>query len=190
MRRRTLLQWVAAVLPALPYARVRLAAQTRTLTPEALVTLEEVGETVLPASIGADQRRQAVRRFAAWVEGYEEGVPVSHGYGHPRLVRTPASPAPDYVAQLASLQAAARRRGAAFGALPLETRRALLDAAFTDAGVRDLPRRPDGKHVAADLMAHYFRSSAANDQAYRALIARHTCKPIQIQTRRPQPLNG
>ena len=123
-----------------------------------------------------------------WVENYEEGVPLSHGYGHPRLERSPATPAPDYVAQLASLAAAARRRGGTFGALPLATRRTILDEAFTAAGIRDLPRRPDGRHVAADLMAHYFRSSGANDEAYRALIARHTCKPIQIQTRRPQPL--
>jgi choline dehydrogenase-like flavoprotein len=54
--------------------------------------------------------------------------------------------------------------------LPLAVRRELLDAAFKAADVRNLPGRPDGKHVVADLMAHYFRSSDANDLCYNARI--------------------
>jgi len=69
-----------------------------------------------------------------------------------------------------------------------ETRRALLDAAFTKAGVRQLPPRPAGQHVVADLMAFYFRSSDANDDCYHALINREVCRPIAITTKRPQPL--
>ena len=59
--------------------------------------------------------------------------------------------------------AEARAKGARWSALDLDTRRALLDAAFTKAGVRGLPPRPTGQHVVADLMAFYFRSSEAND---------------------------
>jgi hypothetical protein len=190
MRRRTLLQWMMATMPALPVTRVRLAAQTRELTPEAVAMLHAIGPTVLPASLGAPRVREVVDRFVEWTKGYREGVPTSHGYGHPVLTRTKASPVPDYVAQLASLDAAAKRKGGAFQALDLETRRALLDEALTAAGVRNIPGRPTGQHVASDLMASWFRSSEANDQVYRAAIGRQTCRPVQITTRRPVPLGA
>jgi hypothetical protein len=74
--------------------------------------------------------------------------------------------------------------------LPLEVRRAILDTAFKQAGIQNLPSRPDGKHVIADLMSHYFRSSAANDLCYNARIGRNTYRAIRISTARPQPLNG
>jgi hypothetical protein len=190
MRRRTLLQWIVATMPALPVARVRLAAQTRELTPEAVAMLHAIGPTVLPASLGAPAVKAAVDRFVEWTRGYREGVPTSHGYGDPVLTRTKASPVPDYVAQLASLDAAAKRKGGAFQALDLETRRAVLDEALTAAGVRNIPGRPSGQHVVSDLMASWFRSSAANDQVYRAAILRQTCRPMQMTTRRPEPLKG
>jgi hypothetical protein len=66
----------------------------------------------------------------------------------------------------------------------------LLDAAFTAAQVRNLPGRPDGKHVIADLMAHYFRSSDANDRCYNARIGRNTYRAIRVTTVRPAPLTG
>jgi hypothetical protein len=188
MRRRTLLHALISTLPALPLTRVRLAAQVRTLTPEAVATLRDVGPTVLPASIGSDTVSTICERFVAWANDYQEGVPLEHGYGHPRLVRSAASPVPDYVAQLAALEATARGRGGRFGALPIETRRALLDASLKEAGVTDLPGRPAGRHVVADLMAFYFRSSEANDEAYRARIGRRTCRPIRLTAERPAPI--
>ena len=108
---------------------------------------------------------------------------MTHGYGHPRLQKTGASPVPGYGLQLAALDAAARAKGARWSALDQETRRALLDAAFTAAGVRNLPPRPMGQHVVADLMAFYFRSSEANDDCYRALINREVCRPIEVTIR-------
>ena len=92
--------------------------------------------------------------------------------------------------RLRALQQAAQARGGRFGALPIEVRRELLDAAFKAADVRNLPGRPDGKHVVADLMAHYFRSSAANDLCYNARIGRNTYRAIRVTTVRPQPLSG
>jgi len=58
--------------------------------------------------------------------------------------------------QLAALERAARAKGARWSALDLNARRALLDEAFAAAGVRNLPGRPAGQHVIADLMAFYF----------------------------------
>ena len=189
MKRRTLLQWIASLSSAaaiLPFDRIRLLAQPRELTPEAIAALHDIAPTVLPSSIGAARTREIVDKFVAWTRGYREGVALSHGYGHPRLQKTGASPVPEYMKQIAALQSAARTEGASWSALDIETRRALLDAAFTKAGVRALPPRPLGQHVVADLMAFYFRSSEANDDCYSAMIQREVCRPIQITTRRPE----
>jgi hypothetical protein len=188
MQRRTLLQWVLSATALLPFERLRLLAQPRELTPDALAMLRDVAPTLLPASLGAARIAGTVDRFAAWTRGYREGVPRSHGYGHPELRKTGPSPVPTYIAQLAALDADARAKGGRWQTLDLETRRALLDAAFTKAGIKTLPQRPTGQHVAADLMAFYFRSSEANDLCYGAQIQREVCRPIQITTRRPAPL--
>jgi len=198
MKRRTLLQRLATLVAALPLDRVSLFAQPRELTPDAVATLQAVAATVLPASIGDATIRDVSDKFVAWTRGYREGVALAHGYGHPRLVKSGASPVPGYVRQLAALEAEALRRssgrarakGSRWAALDLETRRAILDAALAQAGVRSLPPRPMGQHVVADLMAFYFRSSEANDLAYNALINREICRPIAITTRKPEPLRG
>ncbi len=188
MRRRTLLQWIASTTATLPLHRLRVFAQPRELTPEAVATLHEIAPTVLPASLGAARIGGIVDGFVAWTRGYREGVAMAHGYGHPRLQKTPPSPVPGYVAQLSALAGSARAKGGAWATLDVEARRALLDEAFTKAGVRALPPRPAGQHVIADLMAFYFRSSEANDECYRAMIQREVCRPIAITVKRPEPL--
>jgi hypothetical protein len=188
MKRRTLLQWIAATAAILPFERLRLLAQPRELTPEAIATLREIAPTVLPASLGAARISATADRFVAWTRGYREGVPLAHGYGHPRLQRSKATPVPGYIAQLAALDAAARAKGGAFGTLGLDVRRTLIDEAFTHAGVKALPGRPAGQHVIVDLMAFYFRSSEANDSCYHAAISREMCRPIAITTKKPAPL--
>jgi hypothetical protein len=188
MRRRTLLQWIASTTAALPMRSIRLFAQPRELTPDAIGTLYEIASTVLPESLGVARVRTTADRFVVWTRGYREGVALSHGYGHPRLQRSGASPVPIYIAQLAALQAEARTRGGRWSALDLETRRTLLDAALVKANVRGLPPRPTGQHVVSDLMAFYFRSSEANDACYSAMINREVCRPIAITTRKPAPL--
>ena len=188
MQRRTILQWLASCAAVLPFQRLRVLAQPRELTPGAIVMLHEISATVLPGSLGADRLRRTVEEFVQWTRGYREGVALSHGYGHPRLQKTGASPVPRYVSQLAALHADARAKGGPWSTLNLETRRELLDAALTKAGVRTLPPRPMGQHVVADLMAFYFRSSDANDVCYSALIQREVCRPIAVTIRRPEPL--
>lgn len=188
MRRRTLLQWLGSAAATLPLLRVSLHADE--LAADHVLVLRDVAATVLPSAIGAKGQDQAVDNFLLWIRDYQEGVPLSHGYGEPRLVRSGPSPAPGYAKQIAALQQSARESGGRFGILPLETRRALLDGALEAAGVRNLPSRPDGKHVVADLMAHYFRSSAANDLCYNARIGRNTNRAIQVTTVRPRPLAG
>jgi len=188
MKRRTLLQWLAAIPAMLPFGSLRVFAQPRELTPDAIAALHEIAPTVLPAALGGNRARNVTDRFVAWTRGYREGVALTHGYGHPRLQKSGPSPVPGYIAQLSALSADARAKGGTWSTLDHETRRALLDAAFTKAGVRQLPPRPAGQHVVADLMAFYFRSSDANDDCYHALINREVCRPIAITTKRPQPL--
>ena len=188
MNRRVLLQWIVSGAATLPLLRVTLRADE--LSAGHVFVLRDVATTVLPSEIAAKGQDAAVDEFLRWLRGYQEGVPLSHGYGEPRLVRTGPSPAPGYGAQVAALQQAATDRGGRFGALPLPTRRAILDTAFKAAGIQNLPSRPDGRHVVADLMAHYFRSSAANDLCYNARIGRHTYRAIRVTTVRPLPLNG
>jgi len=187
MKRRTLLQWAGALAAVVPFDRFRVFAQPRDLTPEAVATLRDVARTVLPTELGATGVDALVDKLVAWTRGYKEGVATAHGYGHPRLQKTGPSPIPMYIAQLAALADEARAKGAAWSMLDPEARRAILDAAFTKAGVRGLPPRPTGQHVVADLMALYFRSSEANDDCYKAMINREVCRPIAITTRRPEP---
>ena len=188
MQRRTLLQWIVSAAAVLPFERLRLLAQPRELTPDAIAMLREIAPTLLPASLGPARIGDTVDRFVAWTRGYRERVPLAHGYGHPRLQKSGPSPVPAYVAQLATLDADARAKGGRWQTLDVETRRALLDAALKKAGVKALPPRPMGQHVAADLMAFYFRSTEANDLCYGAQIQREVCRPIEVTTKRPAPL--
>ena len=186
MKRRRALQTLATAAAALPLLRVPLDAQE--LSADQVFVLRDVAGTVLPSAIGRKGQDEAVDNFLRWIRDYKEDVPLAHGYGEPRLVKTGPSPAPGYAKQISALQAAAKARGGRFGALSLDDRRAILDAAFKAADVGNLPGRPDGKHVVADLMAHYFRSSAANDLCYNARIGRQTYRAIRMTTVRPQPL--
>lgn len=188
LKRRILLQWMVSGAATLPLHRVTLLADE--LSAGHVFILRDVASTVLPSAIGVKGQDEAVDSFLRWLRDYKEGVPLSHGYGEPRLVRSGSSPAPAYGAQINALRQAATDRGGRFGALPLDARRAILDAAFKAAGVQNLPARPDGKHVVADLMAHYFRSSAANDLCHNARIGRNTFRAIRVTTVRPRPLAG
>src|SRR5262245_22885046 len=188
MKRRQAIHTLASAAAALPLLRVPLEAQD--LNSDQVFVLRDVAATVLPSAIGRNGQDEAVDNFLRWIRDYKEGVPLSHGYGEPRLVTSGPSPSRGYRDQIAALQAGAKARGGRFGALPLEERRVLLDEAFKAADVRNLPNRPDGKHVVADLMAHYFRSSAANDLCYNARIGRNTYRAIRVTTTRPQPLGG
>ena len=125
MKRRRLLQLLATAAAAAPFSVVRVHADE--ITPEHIRILRDVATTVLPSAIGAKGQDAAVDDFLRWIRDYQEGVPLSHGYGEPRLVRTGPSPAPGYGTQITALQQAATERGGRFGALPLGTRRAILD---------------------------------------------------------------
>lgn len=178
----------AAVAGRAAATRVSTAAQpaSESVTTDALLPIAEV---VLPAGLGVDGRRAATGAFVRWVRSYKEGADTDHGYGNTRIRNTGPSPARNYPAQMAALDDAARARGAMnFAGAPLDLRRAIIEAALAAAKVERLPRRPNGAHVASDLMGHYFSSSAAEDLCYRAAIGRDTCRGLPGSEARPAAL--
>jgi hypothetical protein len=191
MRRRALVRGLAWAAAWLPFGRGRLLAQTPPLGDAERATLRALAGVVLPASLGQDGVESAVAQFLAWLRSYREGAERDHGYGFPRLRWSPASPGRRYPAQLAALDAAARRAGApSFAALPALAQRELVASVLNESALRELPERPDGRHVATDLMAFFFRSSAANDLCYRARIGREDCNGLPGSEEAPDPIAG
>jgi hypothetical protein len=106
---------------------------------------------------------------------------MDHGYGFTRLRTKPPSPAAVYMRQLEALRASLLS-----GDVP--ARQQAVEAALEEAKLTDLPRTPDGRHVAADLMSFYFRSSDANDLCYRVAIGRDLCRGLRGSDSPPPPL--
>lgn len=175
MKRRTLLQLLLALIAAVP-AKVRLFAQGAPLAPADEARLRTLADIVLPREIGTEGRARVVENFLQWLRDYRAGADTDHGYGFTRLRRTAPSPATKYPSQLAALDA----RG---GDLRLA-----VEAAIAEAKIERLPGRPDGGHVATDLMAFYFTSVEATDLAYGVAIGRDTCRGLEGSQNRPAPL--
>lgn len=192
MTRRLWLRLVGAVAAALPLTSVRAFAWAQSASALNTATLDAVAEVVLPSALSAGERGYAVSAFVEWVAGYRPGADAGHGYGNTRLRRTGPSPASAYPDQLAALEAAARAEGAAsFPALALDARRRLIEAALTaPARVTQLPSRPNGAHVVADFMGHFFHGQAGYNLAYRAAINREDCRGLDGSDTPPPPLPG
>jgi hypothetical protein len=181
MRRRTLLRWSASLSSAIRFSGLRVWAQTAAFPAGQEDTLEALAEVVLPSELGPTGIRNITRRFELWVRDYRPGAEMDHGYGFTRLRTKPASPAPAYQRQLEDLRPALLNGDTA-------SRRQAVETALEDAKLTDLPRSPDGRHIAADLMAFYFRSSEANDLCYRAAIGRDLCRGLKGSDNPPPPL--
>jgi hypothetical protein len=163
-------------------ARLRVFAQTPSVDTDP-AALRAIAEVVLPGEIGADARARVVTSFIAWLHDYRGGADMDHGYGFTRLRRTPPSPAAKYSEQLKGLEA--RAAGPGFAGLSVDARRVMLEEAIAAAKIDRLPNRPDGGHIATDLMAFYFNGSEAHDRAYRAAIGRDACRGLDGSSERP-----
>ena len=133
--------------------------------------LRALARVVLPSEVDA---AATAAKFAEWVRGYRAGAEMDHGYGFTRLRSKPTLAVANYARQLAAL-----------GAQPTA---AQVTAALEEAKITDIPRTPDGRHVASDLMAFYFRSSEANDLCYRARIGRDECRGLPGSEDAPKEL--
>lgn len=204
MRRRSLLQWMAAAVSALPGPRALastsaspsiasppLAASLSGPAPlaaESEATLRALATAVLPQSLGPERTLEVIDGFRAWLRAYRPGAELDHGYGHTKLRTTEGSALPGYARQLAALDSAARAEGETFARLAPERQRTLVAAALAAAEVAELPERPDGRHVAADLLAFFFRGSEASDLCYGVAIGRDQCRGLPGSEDPPAPL--
>jgi hypothetical protein len=180
MLRRTVLQWLATAAGTLRFTCVRAWAQTIDFPGNHRATLRELARIVLPSELGREGCDRVTDRFEQWVRAYHPGAEMEHGYGFTRIRFKASSPAPAYIAQLERL------RLSLTNAAPQN----VLEAALDQAGVRELPRAPDGRHIASDLMSFYFHSSDGNDLCYRAAIGRDRCRGLDGSGNPPPPLNG
>jgi hypothetical protein len=77
-----------------------------------------------------------------WFREYKAGAQVSSGYGHPRTQVTGAKPSAHYAEQVIALGSPITREA--------------VEKALEDAKIDRVPQRPNGKHVAADLLAYFY----------------------------------
>lgn len=176
MFRRTLFRRTAIGILGAP-----LCAQSTPFHPHNATWLA-LAATVLPASLGEPELARIASKFVDWLAAYHPGAEMEPGYGFPKLRYKPASPLPLYLKQLATLEAAG------FPSLPLPRRRAIIESALRDAAIQSLPQSPDHRHLAADLMAFYFRSSEAYDRCFDASIRRDQCRGFDGFNDPPPPL--
>jgi hypothetical protein len=183
LRRRTLVQWAANVGGALHLSGIRLWAQAANFPANQDDALRALAAVVLPTELGQAGIDHTAEAFVSWVRGYRANAEMDHGYGNTRLRSKGASPAAGYLRDLDAL------RPALLSGDP-DSRRQAVTSALDQAKITDLPRTPDGRHVAADLMSFYFRSSDANDLCYRAAIGRDQCRGLEGSEQAPAPLKG
>lgn len=87
-----------------------------------------------------------------------------------------ASPLLRYPAQLLRLQELSKAKGSIFTGLSLADRKAVVEAALLEPKVTKLPERPDGQHIASDLMGHCYNSSDGNDFLFKVSIRVSDCR--------------
>ena len=182
IHRRTLIQ---SALGAMALRPGRTAAAQAPFGDAYLERMRALADVVLPQAIGDEGRERALTQFMSWVRDYRADADGDPGYGQTRVRRLPASPALQYPAQLDDLDC---RAGGAFASRPLADRQRVVTEAIAAANIRDFPGRPNGGHVATDLMAHYFNSPGANDLAYGRNIGRGACRDLNGSDERPSEL--
>lgn len=170
MYRRTLFRWLAAIAP------LRAWAQSAGFPGDQGPALRKLAALVLPSELGAAGIERTASAFGQWVRDYRPNAEMDHGYGFTRLRSKPASPAAGYLEQLRALDLSG----------DAAAQRAAVEAALQRANIAALPQTPDGRHIAADLMTFYFRSSAGNDLCYRAHIGRDECRGLPGSEKEPQ----
>lgn len=185
MKRRNL--FLTAALAIMSNALPRFArAQADGLSQGNRELIAAIGDVVLPSILGNDGRAKAVDAFVRWLDEYRPGVPMSYGYGSklPYAV-VPPSPLLRYTAQFRRLQESSRSKGSDFSALSVDDRKAVVEAAVVEAKVTKLPDRPDGQHIASDLLSHFYSSSDGNDFLFNASIRVSYCRGLGTSSERP-----
>jgi hypothetical protein len=127
--------------------------------------IHELAKIVLPAKVAG----KAADGFIAWIRDYRPGAEIASGYGHPREQKIGPNPSANYAEQLRAL------------GTPIS--RAAVEAAL--APFDRIPQRPNGRHVAADLLAFFYNSADGEDYLYGLAIKRDDCRGLKNSGQRP-----
>ena len=122
-------------------------------------SIRELAKTVLPSKVDSQKVADA---FVKWIRDYKAGAEISSGYGNPRTQVTGPNPSANYAEQLRALGS------------PIT--RAAVESAL--ASFDRIPPRPNGKHVAADLLSFFYSSADGEDFLYGAAIKRDDCRGL------------
>lgn len=132
-------------------------------------SIHELAKIVLPSKVDAVKVADG---FIRWIREYKPGAEVSSGYGHPREQVTAANPSAHYAEQLQLL-------GSPITRAAVELALAQFDR---------VPPRPNGRHIAADLLAYFYSSSDGEDFLYGVAIKRDDCRGLASSGDRPSRL--
>jgi hypothetical protein len=132
-------------------------------------SIRELTKIVLPAKVDQDK---IATGFIQWIRDYKPGAEVSSGYGNPRTQVIGPNPSANYGEQLRSL-------GSPITRAAVESALAQFDR---------IPQRPNGKHVAADLLAYFYNSADGEDFLYGVAIKRDDCRGLNTSGERPARL--
>lgn len=185
MQRRSFFRWIAGTAAAVIYGRVPSWASTQTFlsAPDEAAMLRALGAVVLPTALVPGQIDVVVAQFVDWCANYKVGADLGYGYGHPRTRLSGPNPDRAYASQLRAL-------GPHFLQLAPTAQRSIVEAALQKVGVTSMPRRPDGRHVASDLMGYFFNGPAGEDFLFRASVMREACRGLDQSDQRPAPLRS
>src|SRR6202050_292824 len=190
MQRRSFFKWLFSAVSPLwspPWAGGRSRAIADEIPADEVAALHELAGVVLPASLGRTGTDAAADQFAKWIRDYKPGADTDHGYGRTRIQGLPPSPSAHYAEQLRQLDASSIAKGEPFAKLERDAQRAILESALQEAKADRIPPRPNGQHVASDLMSYFFHSSHGDDLLYAGMIQSDDCRGLPSSSARPAP---
>lgn len=186
MNRRGFLGSVAAALPVAA-ASHRALKRTKPGTPgldDELI--RALGHAVLPAELGSDGIDRVVAGFHSWLEEYEPGAELNHGYGTADIEFTPDDPTTRWQSQLNELEREAQRQlQMSFVQLDSEGRRGIVRRQISGDRLDRLPRPYRARHVAVGLLAYFYSTPEATDLCYQAAIGKNNCRPLARSPQEP-----
>jgi hypothetical protein len=140
----------------------------------------ELASVVLPASLGRARTDEIADNFVRWFRDYRAGAEVSSGYGFPRTQVIGPNPSLHYADQLSQLDLAK---------LDAAAKRAAVEKALEEAKIDRIPPHPNGRHIAADLLAYFYSSAEGEDFLYGVAIKRDDCRGLADSGKRPARLS-
>ena len=154
-------------------------------------SLRALADAILPGELGADGIARAADQFQRWLDGYEPGEELDHGYGTGTLRYNQADPRPQWRTQLEELDTAARSaHGRGFDALDRAGRRELVAKQLNALNIDRIPSPLGARHVAAALLGWFYATPLAYDLCRQARITPLTCRPLRDVSNPPAPFRA